>query len=373
MMTIRTKPSRNRARMHRGGLTPVALFVAWLAVGMCVPAVPALAAAPLRVVTTTTDLASLTQTVGGDKVEAEALVPPGFNADLYSPRPSDLFKIHRARLFIQIGLGLEEWARDLVNEANNSNLIKAQTSVGIPLLDVPQGHVDYSFGDIHPYGNPHYQLDPEAGRIMARNVFNALVYADPANKDYYAANLAAFEARLTAAEAKWRTEMAPYVGTKFIPYHESWAYFAHAFQLDIPENVESKPGFVPSPRRIQEVIELAKQTASSSSSPSRTTTCRSPKLISQQVGIPYLNLTIDVGGTPEQKDYISMIDYIVTQFARRWAAMPSDLLRARGVTLGYGRARSERLDFAIERGDFLGVMGPNGSGRVRCSRRCSAC
>jgi zinc transport system substrate-binding protein len=57
-------------------------------------------AAPLRVVTTTTDLASLVTTVGGDKIEVEALVPGGFNADFYQPRPSDLFKIHRAKLFI---------------------------------------------------------------------------------------------------------------------------------------------------------------------------------------------------------------------------------------------------------------------------------
>ncbi len=315
-MTIRTKHSRKRPRTHRRGLTPAAIFVALLAAGTCVPAVPAVAAGPLRVVTTTTDLASLAQTIGGDKVKAEALVPAGFNADLYSPRPSDLFKIHRARLFIQIGLGLEEWARDLVNEANNSNLIKAQTSVGIPLLDVPQGHVDYSFGDIHPYGNPHYQLDPEAGRIMARNVCNALTYADPANKAYYAANLAAFEKRLTAAEAKWRAEMAPYAGAKFIPYHESWSYFARAFRLDIPENVESKPGFVPSPRRIQEVIESAKQTGVKLIVTEPYYDVSIARLIAKQVGIPYLNLTIDVGGNPAQKDYISMIDYIVDQFVK---------------------------------------------------------
>ena len=44
--------------------------------------------------------------------------------------------------------------------------------------------------------------------------------------------------------------------------------------------------------------------------------------------------------------------------------MPIDLLRARGVTLGYGtRMVLQHLDFAIERGDFLGVMGPNGSGK----------
>jgi len=272
-------------------------------------------AATIKVVTTTTDLASLATTIGGDKVDVQALVPIGFNADLYSPRPSDLYKIHQAKLFIQVGLGLEDWARDLVNEANNADLVKAQVSSGIMLLDVPQGRVDYSFGDIHPFGNPHYQLDPEAGRQMAKNIFNALVYVDAADKDYFAQNLATFDTLLTAAEKKWTAEMAPFAGTKFIPYHESWDYFARAYKLQIPEPIESKPGFPPSPSRIEEIIR----------------TCRSAdvklivtepyydvsiaQLISKEAGIPYLNLYIDVGGTPEQKDYISTIDYIVTQFA----------------------------------------------------------
>jgi zinc/manganese transport system substrate-binding protein len=271
-------------------------------------------AAPVQVVTTTTDLASLTEAVGGDKVEVRALVPPGFNADLYSPRPSDLFKIHQARLFIQIGLGLEDWARDLVNEANNSELVKAQVSYQIPLLDVPKGHVDYSFGDIHPYGNPHYQLDPEDGRVMARNIMNALAYTDPADKDSFAQNLAAFDARLSAAEKKWDAEMAPFAGTKFVPYHESWDYFARAFKLQIPETVETKPGFAPSPARVEQVIQFCKQQNVKLIVTEPYYDVSVAQLIAKEAGIPYLDLYIDVGGDPQQKDYISMIDYIVTQF-----------------------------------------------------------
>ncbi|HEY6393878.1 MAG TPA: metal ABC transporter substrate-binding protein [Candidatus Binataceae bacterium] len=270
----------------------------------------------LKVITTTTDLAAIASAVGGDKVEVQSLVPGGFNADFYQPRPSDLFKIHKARLFIQIGLGLEDWARDLVNESNNTNLIKADVSYQIPLMDVPKGRVDYSFGDIHPYGNPHYQLDPEDGRVMARNIFNALSYADPTNKQYFADNLAAFENNLSAAETKWRAEMAPYAGAKFIPYHESWSYFARAFKLEIPEAIESKPGFLPSPSRIQQVIELAKKDNVRVIVTEPYYDVSIAKLIAEQAGIPYLNLTIDVGGSPEQKDYIAMINYIVIQFSK---------------------------------------------------------
>lgn len=272
-------------------------------------------AATINVVTTTTDLASLATTIGGDKVEVQALVPNGFNPDLYSPRPSDLFKIHRAQLFIQVGLGLEDWARDLVNEANNTGLVKAQASVGISLLDVPQGRVDYSFGDIHPFGNPHFQLDPEAGRQMAKNVFNALAYSDPQDKEYFAQNLAAFEAQLTVAEKKWTAMMAPFAGVKFVPYHESWDYFARAFKLQIPESIESKPGFPPSPARIEEVIRACRAGGVRLIVTEPYYDVSVAQLIAQQAGIPYLNLYIEVGGAAQQRDYISTIDYIVTQFA----------------------------------------------------------
>jgi zinc/manganese transport system substrate-binding protein len=277
---------------------------------------PAAWAAKIKVVTTTTDLASLAETVGGDRVSVVSIVPGGFNADFYSPRPSDLFKIHQARLFIEVGLGLEEWARDLVNESNNANLVKAQVSYQIPLMDVPQGKVDYSFGDIHPYGNPHYQLGPEDGRIMARNIFDALAYTDPADKAYFAKNLAAFDERLTAAEKKWQAEMAPFAGTKFIPYHESWMYFARAFKLSIPTAIEAKPGFVPSPARIEEVIQIARREHVKLIVTEPYYRLSIAQLVAEQAGIPYLNLYISVGGIPQQHDYISMIDYIVNQFVK---------------------------------------------------------
>src|ERR1039458_10608497 len=45
--------------------------------------------------------------------------------------------------------------------------------------------------------------------------------------------------------------------------------------------------------------------------------------------------------------------------------MAIDLVRGRGLTLGYrGHVVLDKLDFTIERGDFLGVMGPNGSGKT---------
>ncbi|MHB2026698.1 MAG: metal ABC transporter substrate-binding protein [Elusimicrobiota bacterium] len=275
-------------------------------------------AGKLRVLATTDYIASLAQTIGGDKVSVDFLSPPGFDADNYSPRPQDLFKIHRAKLFLMIGLNLEDWARDLVNAANNPGLIKAEIYHGIKLMDVPKSHVDYSFGDIHPYGNPHFQLNPTDGRIMARNIETALAYADPRDKAYFAKNFADFESRLTKAEVRWRAEMAPFKGYAFIPYHEDWDYFAQAFHMTIPNppnTIEEKPGFVPSPRRIEEVIQDAKNAKVKLVITEPYYNVSIGQAVAKGLGAPCLVVSLyDIGLNPKEKDYISMVDYIINQF-----------------------------------------------------------
>lgn len=274
----------------------------------------------IRVITTTNYIGALTKTIGGDKVSVQSLSPDGFDADNYSARPQDLFKIHQAKLFIMVGLNLEDWARDLVNAANNPDLVKAEIYHGISLLDVPKGTVDYSFGDIHPYGNPHFQLNPEDGRIMARNIEEALVYVDSADRDLFAKNLAAFESQLTKAEVRWHAEMAPFKGAAFIPYHESWDYFAEAFELTIPEppkTIEEKPGFVPSPKRIQNVIQLAKDSKVRLIITEPYYNVAIAQTVADNLNVPCLSISLyDIGLNPEEKDYISMLDVIVREVSQ---------------------------------------------------------
>jgi len=285
-----------------------------------VPAMSSTARADrLSVVTTTVYISSLVQTIGGDKVSVISLSPAGFDADGYSPRPQDLFKVHRAKVFIMIGLNLEDWARDLLASANNPNLIKAQIYQGIKLLDKPTGRIDYSFGDIHPYGNPHFQLDPEDGRIMARNIEKVLVISDSTDKDLFKKNLADFETKLTKAEKKWRKELAPYKGDAIIPYHESWDYFGKAFGFVIPDpprTIEEKPGFVPSPRRIENVIQAGKAANVKLVITEPYYNVSIGQTVAKGIGAPYVSLSLyDIGLNAKETDYISMLDYIVNHVA----------------------------------------------------------
>ncbi len=285
-----------------------------------VPAVASTAwAHPLRVVTTTDYIEALVRTIGGKAVSVTTLSPPGFDADGYSPRPQDVFKIHRAKVFIMIGLDLEDWARDLITSANNPKLIKAQIYKGIKLLDVPTGHIDYSFGDIHPFGNPHFQLDPEDGRIMASNIEKVLVFADPSHKKLFKKNLAKFDTRLTAAEKKWKAELAPYKGDAILPYHESWDYFGLGFGFVIPRpphTIEEKPGFVPSPRRIETVIKEARAAHVKLVITEPYYIVSIAKTIAKALHVPYISVDLyGIGLNPKEKGYISMVNHIVNRVA----------------------------------------------------------
>ncbi len=295
-------------------------FFILLIVAAVAPALASTAKAErLSVVATTVYIGSLVRTIGGDKVAVISLSPAGFDADGYSPRPQDLFKVHRAKVFMMIGLNLEDWARDLLASANNPNLIKAQIYKGIQLLDKPKGRIDYSFGDIHPYGNPHFQLDPEDGRIMARNIEKVLAFADATDKALFKKNLATFESKLTKAEKKWRKELAPYKSEAILPYHESWDYFGHAFGFVIPNppgTIEEKPGFVPSPRRIENVIQAGKSAKVKLVITEPYYNVSIGQTVAKGIGCPYVSLSLyDIGLNSKETDYISMLDYIVSHVA----------------------------------------------------------
>jgi hypothetical protein len=94
-------------------------------------------------------------------------------------------------------------------------------------------------GDVHPLGNPHFWLDPENGKIVARDVAAKLAQLRPNDKAYFDQLLADFAGRLDAAEKRWLAALAPYKGVKVVTYHRSYPNFADRFGLDVIGYVEA--------------------------------------------------------------------------------------------------------------------------------------
>src|SRR5712671_90243 len=176
------------------------------------------AAKNLKVITTLTDLASLTQEVGGDKVEVEPLARGYQDPHFVDPKPSFLLKLRNADLLISVGLELEiGWLPPLITQSGNGRIQPGgqgylEASQFAEILEIPQGRVDRSQGDVHPQGNPHYWLDPDNGRRIAKALVDRFSAIQPANAAQFAQHYADFDKRLTEAEKGWDAKFAPYKG-----------------------------------------------------------------------------------------------------------------------------------------------------------------
>src|SRR5213075_682900 len=160
-------------------------------------------AGTIKVVTTTMDLKSITELIGGNKVEAFSIATGYQNPHFVDPKPSYIIKLSNADMFVTVGLDLETgWSPQLLSSSRNPKIQKGaagyvDASIGIGLLQVPTS-ANRAEGDIHIYGNPHYWLDPINGKTIARNIANGLERVDPSNKSFYEANLMTFNNKIDA-------------------------------------------------------------------------------------------------------------------------------------------------------------------------------
>src|SRR5207249_4505209 len=183
----------------RGSETLWALLPALLIASALIAESPARAQERFSLVTTTNDLRSLAEAVGGERVAVTALVPPGFDPEEYQPRPQDLARMRQARAVLRVGLDFDLWLDRLLAQVGGNVRRGApgyvDASFGIAALDV-RGMSVGGDGHAHGSGNPHYWLDPRNAEIITGNVFAALVGIDPESAAIYEANRLAFLSRL---------------------------------------------------------------------------------------------------------------------------------------------------------------------------------
>jgi ABC-type Zn uptake system ZnuABC Zn-binding protein ZnuA len=286
-------------------------FVA-LAVALLAGLVPAAAAEKVRVVTSTEDLASIAQIVGGGLVEAESIVKGTQDPHFVEMLPSYMVRVRRADMYVKAGMSLDYWAQQIIDGSRNSRLVIVDASSALPResrLEVPSGKIDASMGDIHPEGNPHYWLDPANGALIAEVIAEGLRRADPAHAEDWKTGLARFKTDLDRRIAGWKTEAAPLEGLRIITYHRSWPYFARAFGIDVVDQLEPKPGVKPSPSHLASLIARVKGLDVALVAFEPYFERKTPELLSRETGIPVVTLPPSVGGVPEVKTYYDLFDY----------------------------------------------------------------
>jgi zinc/manganese transport system substrate-binding protein len=279
------------------------------------------AAAQLKVVTSTTDLYDIARAVGGDKVKAVHIGEGYQDPHFIEAKPSFILQLRDADVFAFVGLDLEiGWMPLLLEGARNQKIMLGgpgyvDVSKAIPVLDVPSGNVDRSMGDVHPLGNPHYWLDPENARRIARLFKNRFSELDHKNEDAYERNEKAFEARVSDAERTWASDLSAIKGKPVVAWHTSWRYFAEYNGMNIVAFMEPKPGVPPSPSHLVEVINAMKRTGAKVIVMEPFYDRKIADLVARQTNAKVLILPPSVGGVPGVTDYVQLMKYDMDQLA----------------------------------------------------------
>ena len=240
--------SHNVRRLVRAGLVALAL---------CGAAGPA--AAKLNVVASLPDVADITAQIGGDRVSVVTIAEGTQDPHKVPVKPSFVTKLNRADALVVQGLGLEHaFIPPLLEAARNANILPGarayiDASLYVKPLEVPTSQ-NRSQGELHPLGNPHFNLDPEQGKLMARAIAEGLERVDPQGAETYRAGLARFNEKLDQAIPELARIAAPLRGVKAVSYHQDLVYLAARYGIDLVGTIEDKPGIPATPGHVEELL-----------------------------------------------------------------------------------------------------------------------
>jgi ABC-type Zn uptake system ZnuABC Zn-binding protein ZnuA len=296
-------------RAGAAGLALAALVL--LPAGDAVAAPPA---GPLAVVTTTSDLRSLVEAVGGDRVHVESLAPPLQDPHAVEVKPGQLAQLKAAALLVRVGLDHEPWLRRALATLGvaapapgGPRDLDLSRSVALLQTETPRLRADAA-PHVHGFGNPHYWLDPENARPMTAAIAVALGRLAPAERAHFDAQRRRFLERLDAGLLRWRAALAASRGARLVTVHDTWAYFAARFGLVIAATVETTPGVPPSPAALGALVERMRAggvrvlVADPYSDPSLV------RGVAVRSGARAVTMVPSVGGDPDAGDYVALFD-----------------------------------------------------------------
>jgi ABC-type Zn uptake system ZnuABC Zn-binding protein ZnuA len=269
----------------------------------------------LNIMTSTTDLAALAQEVGGDRINVDSIAKGYQDPHFVEAKPSFLLRLRNADLLIAVGLELEiGWLPPLVTQSGNPRIQSGgngylDASQFAEILEIPTGQITRAMGDVHPMGNPHYWLDPDNGRRIAKGIADKLAQMDPGDASYFQQRFQDFDKRLRAAEQNWDAMMRPYAGRKVVTYHNSWPNFAKHFHLNVVGYVEPRPGIPPSPGHTLDLIQEMRRDNVKIIMVEPYFDLKTPNSIARETGGKVLVMLPSVGGEKDVTDYFKLFDY----------------------------------------------------------------
>ena len=277
--------------------------------------------AVLKVITTTSDLTAIVAAVGGNEVNVQSIVKGTQDAHTIEAKPSFMVKMRDADLVISQGLELEDaWLNPLLTGARNSKIRKNEKGfleLGEKLnpLEVMHGEVSRSEGDVHPSGNPHFQLDPSRLAKSAVMIADKLSELDPKNANLFQENGKKFEKNMLEKLDSWKKRMAATGIKEFVSFHKNFSYFCDTFNLKCSLQLEPKPGIPPTASHLLNVIsEIKSRNIKLVLIENYFDDSVSGKIKQSPPNVKVVRVPISVLGEPEVKTNFDLIENLVKTF-----------------------------------------------------------
>lgn len=208
-------------------------------------------------------LHSFAANVAGDKARVQCLLT-GTGPHEYQATENDTHKVAGSDLFLINGLGLEQdFIRRLMRLARSKkvNLVAVGDALDPKLLVKMAPHVHEEGHDHHHHGemDPHVWLGPKQAQAMVAIIASQFAAADPAHKEEFAKNAAAYIDKLKALEAYGHEQFKDKKSKSFITMHESLRYFADGFGLDLVDSIQPRPGVEADANQLARLVDACKK------------------------------------------------------------------------------------------------------------------
>ncbi len=223
------------------------------------PKAPSQDLGAIKVVTTVSPITSIVENIGGTKIILRGVVPEGVNSHTFAPAPSVAKAIADADLIILNGLQLEQPTLEMARANKKQDAVIL--SLGDQAISREEWRFDFTFPESNGQPNPHLWPDPLLALRYAEIVQRQLAEMDPTNADYYAENLAVFRQRIESLDQGIAAAVAtiPESNRKLLTYHDSWAYFALRYGMDVIGAVQPSNFSQPSVKEVAELIDQLKE------------------------------------------------------------------------------------------------------------------
>lgn len=311
----------------------------------------------LNIISSFSDYACIAEYLAGTEATVQFIAHGEQDPHFVAPKPSYAMMLNKADMWITTGMDLEIWSTTLLDKARNKQIMDGaigfvSVSDGARILQKVE-KADRTEGDIHLMGNPHINTGPLNWKVIARNIATGLMKVDPANTNFYQANLNDFYdmvdralfgdelvdifggetlsklqenntlftflekdyqgEKLSNKLGGWLKKAEPFRGKKVIAYHKNWAYFTETFGLDVVGYIEPKPGIPPSAKHVQHMIQTIEDQQIKLMLVASYFEKNSPQSIADKTGIEALFLPLYVKAIPEITDNFKLVDYWIDQ------------------------------------------------------------